>query len=220
MIYTIGHTIQSIEDFYDMIRKFNIDCIIDVRSLPFSQHAPQFNKENLKNYLKSKGVLYAHFGLEFGARRNDCLASSFKNGREVEQVNFELGVKTDNFKDGIRRLDNALGQNRTISLMCTESNPLDCHRFSFISRYLYDNGYDVSHILRNKVTKEIKLKTHKELEIQMIKEYLSKKKPELREVGMTLFDEYSEEEQRIDAYKLKNIEIGYIPSMPDIEIID
>lgn len=220
MIYTIGHTIQSIEDFYDMIRRFNIDCLIDVRSMPFSQHAPQFNRDNLKYYLKSKGVLYAHFGLEFGARRNDCLTTFVKDGREVQQVNFELGVKTDNFKDGIRRLDNALGQNRTITLMCTESNPLDCHRFSFISRYLYDNGYDISHITRNNTTKQIELKTHKELEIQMIKEYLSKRNPELREIGKTLFDEYSEEEQRIDAYRLKNREIGFIPSIPDLEIID
>jgi len=220
MIYTIGHSIQSIDEFYNMINAFNIDCVIDVRSTPFSQHAPQFNKDNLKFYLKTRGVLYAHFGLEFGARRNDCLATTIKDDKEVKQVNFELGVKTDNFRDGIRRLDNALGQDRTIALMCTESNPLDCHRFSFISRYLYDNGYDVSHITRNKATKEIELKSHKELEVRMIKEYLSKKSPELKEVGRTLFDEYSEEEQRIDAYRLKNRDIGFIPSMEEQEIID
>lgn len=209
MIYTIGHTLQSVEEFYEMISKYGINCIIDVRSMPYSQHAPQFNKENLNLFLRSNGVLYAHFGTEFGARRNDCLSLVKKNGLHYMQVNFEIGIKTDNFKSGIRRLNNALSQNRTIALMCTEANPLDCHRFSFISRYLYDNGYDISHIMRNKTTHEICLKSHQALEKSMIAEYIKKKK--LSETG-GLFDDYSPEQQRIDAYKLKNYEIGYIPN--------
>lgn len=209
MIYTIGHTLQNVEEFYDMISKYDINCIIDVRSMPYSQHAPQFNKENLNLFLRNHGVLYAHFGIEFGARRNDCLSLVNKNGQNCMQVNFELGIKTDNFKSGIHRLDNALAQNRTIALMCTEANPLDCHRFSFISRYLYDNRYDIAHIIRNKTTHEICLQSHHELERTMIAEYIKKKK--LSETG-GLFDDYSPEQQRIDAYKLKNHEIGYIPN--------
>lgn len=218
MIYTIGHTLQSADEFYEMISKYDINCIIDVRSMPYSQHAPQFNKENLNLFLRNHGVLYAHFGTEFGARRNDCLSFVKKDGQNCMQVNFELGIKTDNFKSGISRLDNALAQNRTIALMCTEANPLDCHRFSFISRFLYDNQYDIAHIVRNKTTHEISIKSHKELECSMISEYIKKKK--LRETG-GLFDDYSFEQQRIDAYKLKNHEIGYIPnSIEEQQIID
>lgn len=207
MIYSIGHTLQSVEEFYGMISKYDINCIIDVRSMPYSQHAPQFNKENLNLFLRSHGVLYAHFGVEFGARRDDCLSIMEKDGENCMQVNFELGIKTDNFKSGISRLDNALAQNRTIALMCTEANPLDCHRFSFISRYLYDNKYDIAHIMKNKETHEICLKSQQELERTMIAAYIKKKK--LRETG-GLFDDYSPEQQRIDAYILKNHEIGYL----------
>ena len=158
-----------------MISKYDINCIIDVRSMPYSQHAPQFNKENLNLFLRSHGVLYAHFGVEFGARRDDCLSIMEKDGENCMQVNFELGIKTDNFKSGISRLDNALAQNRTIALMCTEANPLDCHRFSFISRYLYDNKYDIAHIMKNKETHEICLKSQQELERTMIAAYIKKK---------------------------------------------
>lgn len=218
-IYTIGHSLQSIEEFYEMIHKFGVNCIIDVRSMPFSQHAPQFNKEHLKLFLNKCNIIYAHFGTEFGARRTDCLVSTIKNGVSVQQVNFEKGTLTENFQRGILRLNKALSQGRNISLMCTESNPLDCHRFSFISRYLFDNNYDVFHITRDKSTKEITALTHKELENSMIKEYLSKRNHELRETGTNLFGEsYSKEEQRNDAYRLKNKDIGFIPNQPEEDI--
>ena len=214
-IYTVGHSIQSIEEFYEMIYKYGIDCVIDVRSMPFSQHAPQFNKDLLKLFLNKYNIIYAHFGTEFGARRTDCLVPTIKDGVYVKQVNFEKGVFTDDFQRGIRRLNMALSQGRTISLMCTESNPLDCHRFSFISRYLFDNKYDVAHITRDKLTKEIVARSHEYFENCMIKEYLSKKNHVLREIGTNLFGEsYSKEEQRNDAYKLKNRDIGFIPTQP------
>lgn len=217
MIFTIGHTLQSQDDFYDMLQQFNIDCIIDVRSMPFSKHAPQFNKETLNSYLKNKNILYAHFGKEFGARREDCLQLVQKEGKELMQVNFELGIKTDNFQLGIKRLNMALGQGRTIALMCTEANPLDCHRFSFISRFLYDNNYEIAHIVRDKNTHTIQAKKHKELETEMIDEYI--KKGKLWPLG-GLFPELNDgEKQRIEAYRLKNKEIGYIVSSPN-EITD
>ena len=216
MIFTIGHTIQSLDDFYDMLQHYDINCIIDVRSMPFSKHAPQFNKESLCLYLKSKSVLYAHFGKEFGARRDDCLQYVHNGNEDFMQVNFELGVNTDNFKAGINRLDKALSQNRTIALMCTEANPLDCHRFSFISRYLYDNKYEIMHIIRDKETYEIQLKTHKELEARMINEYVRKGK--LWDIGGLFAELNDEKKQREEAYRIKNREIGYKPAMEEIVI--
>ena len=95
MIYTIGHSTQSIEDFYELLLHYNIDCIIDIMSSPYSQHAPQFNRENLKDFLSRKNILYAHFGDEFGARRTDCLCPVIKTGKEVEQVLRFFGGSVD-----------------------------------------------------------------------------------------------------------------------------
>ena len=72
-----------------------------------------------------------------------------------------------------------------------------------ISRYFYDNGYEVQHILH---TKEIK--THKELEEEMISDLLHKRGSKLPEVDL-MFGTYSKEDQRRDAYRLKNASIGY-----------
>ena len=197
-LYSIGHSNQSQEEFLELVKKHGINCIVDVRSVPASKYSPQFNSESLKWCLRANGIQYLHFGDEFGARRTDCLDSE-------AQVNFEKAIETPNFKRGVERLMNGLQKGFCIALMCSEANPLECHRFSLISRYFYDNGIDVQHIL-----KDGNLASHEELEKEMIEEYLHSKKHRLAEIDQ-LFGSYTKEDQRRDAYRLKNKEIGYKP---------
>lgn len=220
LIYTVGHSNQSAEEFLQLIKPLGIDCIIDVRSMPYSKYTPQFNEDVLKNFLKQNGVLYAPFGMHFGARRTDCLKEIEKRKKGVDQtllqVNFELGTKTKDFLEGVERLKVALSQGRSIALMCSEADPLGCHRFSFISRFFYDEGYNVMHIVRSNTSNESIALTHKELEQIMINDYVEhhKLQPISGQGGLLSFDfgedNYSETQQRIDAYRLKNQEIGWV----------
>lgn len=222
ILYTVGHSNQTFEEFMQLLILHEIDCIIDVRSMPYSKYTPQFNSEQLKAQLNKHDILYAHFGIEFGARRTDCLKDTeFKKKGIVEvkpQVNFELGVSTENFLHGVERLKKALSQGRHVSLMCSESDPLGCHRFSFLSRYFYENGWDVRHIVRDENSGEAFWKSHEVLEKQMILGYVtSKKLQELPGQGQQMLfmdfeDEYDEAQQRIDAYRLKNHDIGWVPT--------
>ena len=193
-IYTIGHSNHELDEFMTMLKKYSIDCIVDVRSIPASSYAPQFNKEMLSGYLKTQGIYYLHFGREFGARRDDCI-------NENGQVDFELAVQTEAFEEGCSRLYNGLSKGLTISLMCSESDPLTCHRFAMVSRYLFDHDVDVSHIL-----KDSSIIGHKALQDEMIGLYVRKKK--ISEVDR-LFNLYTETDQICDAYRLKNKELGY-----------
>lgn len=196
-IYTIGHSNGSLEEFYELLRLADINCIIDVRSVPASSYSPQFNKEPLSVFLKARNVLYLHFGEEFGARRTDSIVDG--------QVNFKKAVTTVKFQKGYERVLNGLDQGWNIAIMCSEANPVSCHRFSMISRYFYDNGVDVQHILHSK-----EVRGHQELEQEMIQGMLSKRNSKLPEVDL-MFMTYSEEDQRQDAYRIKNLEIGYKP---------
>lgn len=72
-LFTIGHSNQSQEEFLAMLRRYGVDCVVDVRSVPASKYSPQFNMEVLRRFLKQNGVEYLHFGREFGARRTDCI---------------------------------------------------------------------------------------------------------------------------------------------------
>ena len=200
-LYSIGHSSQTQEEFLALLSLYGVNCIVDVRSVPASKYSPQFNQENLKWFLKGQGVHYLFFGEEFGARRTDCI------DEKVGQVNFEWAVETTNFKQGAVRLLNGLKKGFNIALMCSEADPLECHRFSLVSRYFYDKGLNVQHILKNG-----NLVSHAKLEKEMIESYLHSRKYHLSEVDL-LFGTYSEEEQRKDAYRLKNREIGYKPQL-------
>jgi hypothetical protein len=122
-------------------------------------------------------------------------------------VNFEIAVKTPNFQQGVVRLMRGLEKGYQIALMCSEADPLECHRFSMVSRYFYDLGLDVQHILKDGT-----LASHTLLEKEMTNQFLHSRKYRLPEVDL-LFGTYSEEEQRKDAYRLKNKEIGYKPEL-------
>ena len=195
-LYSVGHSNQTQEEFLELLKSHDVNCIVDVRSVPASKYTPQFNMEPLKWFLKSHGIQYLHFGEEFGARRTDCLDAD-------EQVNFEKAIETPNFKRGVDRLMNGLAKGFRISLMCSEANPLECHRFSLVARYFYDHGLDVQHIL-----KDAELVSHKALEEEMIAEFLHSRKFRVPEVD-ELFGSYTVEDQRRDAYRQKNKEIGH-----------
>ena len=205
-LYSIGHSNQSQEEFLQLLKHHDVNCIGDVRSLPVSKYAPQFNQENLKWFLKKKGVQYLHFGEEFGARRTDCLD---KEG----QVNFELAATTSAFLNGVKRLMSGLEKGFNIALMCSEADPLECHRFALVSRYFHEHDIEVQHIL-----KDGDLASQTLLEKRMIEEYLKSRKYHLSEVDQ-LFGTYTVEEQLRDAYRLKNREIGYKQQMETEETV-
>ena len=70
------------------------------------------------------------------------------------------------------------------------------------------------------ILKDGSLVSHAALEKKMINEYLHSKKHRLAEIDQ-LFGSYTKENQRCDAYRLKNKEIGYKPQYElDENLID
>ncbi|MDR2415745.1 MAG: hypothetical protein LBD75_03970 [Candidatus Peribacteria bacterium] len=86
--------------------------------------------------------------------------------------------------------------------MCTEANPLECHRFSMISNYLVNQkgGFDIRHIIRE--NNEIIDKSHQELEHLMLKTYQRKYK---LQVDMFVLPTMHDVIKK--AYQIKNKEI-------------
>ena len=196
ILFTIGHSNHSLEEFLKLLQTHSINCVADVRSLPASSHNPQFNREVLELYLPKNSIEYQYFGKEFGARRLDSIN---KDG----QVDFEQAINTSLFQKGVDRM-NCLLTSKNVALMCSEANPLECHRFALVARYFHLKGINVLHIL-----KDAELVSHSILEQKMVNHYLHARKPLLSEVD-ELFGTYTAKQQLADAYKLKNKEIGYL----------
>ena len=194
-LYTVGHSSHTQEGFLRLLQENIVDCIVDVRSVPASKYAPQFNQDALESFLRHHGMSYYFFGHEFGARRLDALNSE-------GQVDFEMAIHTQLFHQGVEHLMSLLS-NHHVALMCSEANPLECHRFALVARYFHEQGIEVLHILKDASTV-----CHASLEQEMVKQYLTARKPQLAEVD-ELFGTYTSEDQLRDAYRLKNKEIGY-----------
>lgn len=197
-IYTIGHSTHPLDYFLELLREYGVNWLVDVRSNPASSYNPQYNQEPLSSFLKKNRITYLHFAEEFGARQTDPDVLD-KEGK----VDFEKVRKTRQFKNGLEEIWNGVNKGFVIAIMCSESEPLDCHRFSMVSVGLKNDGFEVKHILRDKT-----IKTNEELENDLLKKY-EKKLPQ-----KDLFNpDISDEDQLMAAYRLKNKEIGFIPNI-------
>ena len=57
-LLTVGHSVHAIEAFVALLRRHEVDAVADVRSVPFSQRNPQFNKGQLAASLSEQGIGY------------------------------------------------------------------------------------------------------------------------------------------------------------------
>ncbi len=192
-IFTVGHSTHSLEHFLGLLDKLRINCVVDVRSSPYSRIAPQFNKDLLNSTLKSNNIIYMHFEKEFGARHT---RPSLLN--EEGKVDFAKVRESEPFKQGVQRLKNGLDLGYKVTLMCSEGNPFDCHRFSMISYQLVKEGLQIKHILQNGDCVE-----NSELEEQLLEKY-HKKLPQ-----STLFETVTREMQIETAYALRGKDVAY-----------
>lgn len=54
LIYTIGTSNRSIDEFIEILKKYQIKTAIDVRSFPKSARFPHFNSDSLKVALEKR----------------------------------------------------------------------------------------------------------------------------------------------------------------------
>jgi uncharacterized protein (DUF488 family) len=203
IIHTVGHSTHTIDFFLALLQSQNITCLVDVRSVAASTYNPQYNKEPLSNFMKKQGVHYLHFSEEFGARHSDPTLLD-----EDGKVDFEKVRNSENFKTGVNRLWQGIKKGHNIALMCSEGEPFDCHRFSMISVALEKDGFEVRHIMKDKI-----IKTNQQLENQLLKKYDKKvPKPNIFEPDIT------PEMQIAYAYRLRNKEIAYSPNSTEEEL--
>lgn len=141
-IFTVGHSTHTLENFVSLIEQQGVDAVADVRSVPYSRWQPQFNRENLAEALKTRGIAYVFLGKELGARSDD--PQCYENG----QVQYRALAKTPLFQSGIKRVRDG-SRHRRIALMCAEKDPLDCHRTILVARELVASGLNVTHILED-----------------------------------------------------------------------
>ena len=139
-LFTIGHSTHTVKYFIDLLKRHSITAVCDVRSQPYSQYNPQFNRENLRKDLNNNNIEYVFLGKELGARSDN--PNCYIDGK----VQYNYLVDEPLFQQGINRLTQGMKQ-YSIALMCAEKDPITCHRMILVCREMRSITDQINHIL-------------------------------------------------------------------------
>ncbi len=141
LLHTIGYAGLDRDSFMRTLAKFGITALVDVRSVPYSRHFPEYNRDALEERLRTSSIAYLSFAREFGARQEN---RAWYSGNCLD---FEKFRKSDRFLSGCRRIEDGLARNYQIALLCSETDPVTCHRAILIARWFSLKSYTVRHIV-------------------------------------------------------------------------
>lgn len=175
MIYTIGHSILSINDFLKLIKP--IATVIDIRSHPTSKW-PQYHKTEMEKWLPTAGKQYKwepglggwdvrHAPLTEEMRKHNVDITSYLNGKfpkqtiakkiqdyplfEEKPIWTNVGLRDYSYFMTLPEFLEAAnqlieqGRNENVGILCCELQWWRCHR-SMVSDYLVYQGSDALHL--------------------------------------------------------------------------
>jgi uncharacterized protein (DUF488 family) len=139
-LFTIGHSNHEALHFCGLLKQHGIDVLVDVRSSPYSQYSPHFNRETIKEIVVPRGFQYVFLGEELGGRpvEPDCYD-------EEGHVLYSKLAQVPRFLQGVDRVEKGIQKYR-VAMMCSEEDPTVCHRFLLIGKVLADRGVPMLHI--------------------------------------------------------------------------
>ena len=167
-VFTIGHSNHEPEEFLTLLQRHGVDVVVDVRSAPYSRYLPHFNKEHLAETLKQAAIRYSFKGKELGGQPADrayyddegrvvydrlAATAAFKGGIEyiLDTAAVHPSTRSEPAPYSTQRIDTIRGRTaaspaQRLALMCSEKEPLDCHRTLMVAQSLAARGVDVAHI--------------------------------------------------------------------------
>jgi len=191
VLYTIGHSNHPLETFIGLLRRHGIRTVADVRSAPYSQYTPHFNRERLDADLRQAGIGYAYLGGELGGRPDVS-----PGGRDAA-VDFTALAATPTFRAGLDRL-REMSRASCVAVLCAEKDPVNCHRMILVARALRGPDVAIRHILADGA-----VETNEAAERRLARTL---------DVGPTLFTlDKSDDELVNDAYDLQGRRIAGRP---------
>ncbi len=143
-IYTIGHSTHPIDVFIEMLQAYQIELLVDVRTIPKSRHNPQFNEDTLATSLAEHDIEYCRIEVLGGLRptHKDSINKAWRNASFRGYADY---MQTPEFIKGVDKLIK-LGSRQLTVIMCAEAVPWRCHR-SLIGDALLVRDVEVDDIM-------------------------------------------------------------------------
>jgi uncharacterized protein (DUF488 family) len=143
-IWTIGHSTRPLDAFLDLLARYRLEAVADVRRFPGSRRQPQYSQAALRDSLAGHGIAYRWLPA-LGGRRRPRPDSPNTAWRNASFRAYADHIDSTEFAGGLDALLALSGQLRT-TLMCAEAAWWRCHR-ALIADVLCVRGIEVVHIL-------------------------------------------------------------------------
>jgi uncharacterized protein (DUF488 family) len=144
LIYTIGHSTRTLDEFIGLIGAYDIKQLVDIRTIARSRYNPQYNQETFAEFLRTHNVVYLPL-LKLGGLRKTRADSPNSGWHNDSFRGFADYMQTPQFEEGLEELIK-LSQEKLTVIMCAEAVPWRCHR-SLIVDALQVRGIKVKHII-------------------------------------------------------------------------
>ncbi len=145
LLFTIGHSNRSFEDFQLLLKEFEIEVLADVRRFPSSRKFPHFNQKVLRQLLDHQRIQYVWFEALGGHRHTKKNERSPNTGLIAPGFrNYADYMMTGEFQVAVSKLL-LLGKRLPTAVMCAEKFFWKCHR-RLLSDFLVAQGVEVAHI--------------------------------------------------------------------------
>jgi uncharacterized protein (DUF488 family) len=129
-----------LEKVLDLLRRYGVKTLVDVRSVPRSKYVPHFDAEPLDAALGAAGIAYRYLGRELGGRP---ARKEFYDQRG--RVVYERVAASRPFRHGIDRL-RRLAEHSCVAILCSEEDPAACHRRRLLGPAVAAQGLVLGHI--------------------------------------------------------------------------
>ncbi len=138
--YTIGYGNRAVGDFIELLRRYQVECLIDTRSVPYSRFRPAFRKKALQEHLAQASIDYLYLGDALGGKLIE--AECYVDG----VLDMERVFGRESFQQALAQVEQSVRQGHRLALMCAELRPDQCHRSWMLAPPLEARGIEVLHI--------------------------------------------------------------------------
>jgi len=142
-IHTIGHGRAAFAAVAEVLARHGVATIVDVRSHPYSRHAPEFSRPVLEGLAAASGLGYQWRGDALGGRPTD--PSLLRADGTLDEAAVRLSPR---FRAALADLA-VLAAGAGVALLCSEEQPEHCHRSRVIAPALEEMGLQVVHLLHD-----------------------------------------------------------------------
>ena len=143
-IWTIGHSTRPVDAFLELLARYGLEAVADVRRFPGSRRYPQYAEAAIGAALAGRGIAYRWLPA-LGGRRRPLPGSPNIAWRNASFRGYADHIGSTEFAGGMEELLELAGRLRT-TLMCSEAVWWRCHR-ALIADVLRVRGIEVVHIL-------------------------------------------------------------------------